>query len=133
MKSRILMCLAVVSMVCFAANMAVAKDDAAKAPKASKVKGVLSAKADGAAEGVVAILTAKVKKEEKKLNVITKDEKVIEKIKPLVEKGAEVTVIGTMTADGTGIEATDVAEAAAKAPKKEKAGGGEAKEGGAQE
>jgi hypothetical protein len=93
-------------------------EKAAKAAKATK--GVLSAKAADAAADVVAVLTAKIKGEEKKLNVITKDAALIEKIKPLVEKGATVSVTGALTADGTGIEATDVAEAVAKEKKEKK-------------
>jgi hypothetical protein len=96
-----------------------------KPPAAKSFKGIVSAKAADAAADVVAVLTTKKGDVEKKLNLLTADATLKTKIEELAAKSAKVTVKGELTADGNGINATDISETVAKPPK----AGGEKKGG----
>jgi hypothetical protein len=135
MRSRLWVWLCVIGVAALVGNPAFAAEGgakaggkAAKAPKAPTFKGVVSEKGADAAADVIAVLATKVEGADKTLNLLAKDDAVTAKIKDLAAKKANVTVKGSLTADGTGIDVTDIAEVAAKAGGKE---GGARKKGGA--
>ena len=139
MRSRLLVWLCVIGVAAVVGNPALAAEGGAKAgakggakaPKAPTYKGVVSEKGADAAADVIAVLATKVDGADKTLNLLCKDEAIVAKIKDLAAKKATVTVKGSLTADGTGIDVTDIAEAAAKGGGKDggakKKGGGQAK------
>ena len=83
--------------------------------EAGDVTGTLTPKPEGAAADVVAVLHVKVKKEEKKYNVVASGD-VAKQIEEFTKGSKRVKVSGDV--DGETLKATAVAEAAAKEKKK---------------
>jgi hypothetical protein len=101
------------------------KEGVAKVPT---YKGIVGAKAADAPADVLAVLKTTVKKdgggqEEKTYNLLATDASVADQIKLLANKGAEAAVTGTLTVDGTGINATAIQEKGARGGKGGERGG----------
>ena len=130
MKSRWLVWACAAVAVAFMGGLAANAADGGQAnvkppakPAVPSFKGVVSAKPADAAADVVAVLAAKVKGEEKKLNLLAKDDTVKAKIEELAAKNASVMVKGELSADGAAVTVASIAEAVAKPPKAPKAQG----------
>ena len=123
MKSRLMIGVCAAAVICGSSVGVLAKekhaganrDRSQNAPAADTAKqdrphkGLVSEKAADAATNVVAVLTWKSKAgEEKKYNLLAAEHAMINLIMTFV--GREAVVKGPVTADGTGIDVTDIVE-----------------------